>query len=211
MKDLFTEYVKQFREYYKQFFRDNPDVTETYLSYITPEGTKKLLSITSDYLDMEDVGIFIYDSTQNDVYRRYMEQVGHALAQNRAEGADVISSIFMSLARGDSPVTVHKKIVQLSEMQQQRMERIEEIRGNAAKEVEQMRREIEQMKIQLKGAEEIKQIVVKSEYEKELKAIEGDADEIPKELETTKLVQEMELKEREMQLKEQQVLKQQEK
>lgn len=198
MKDLINEYLRQFRIYYKDYFRRHPNKKEHFLNYISSEGKRKTLKITPDFLDHEDIGVFIGDETNNEEYRKYMLQSAHAFAQNAGEGMEAVSDLFMSIVRKESPEKIHKKLVIASKKQQERMQMMQQQAAQSQEVAEQRK---EQAKIN--------QILVKGQVDKELKAMDlaqymdgKDQDDIPKALEVAKTLQDMEIQRREQLRKE---------
>jgi len=200
MKDLINEYLRQFRMYYTDFFRKHPNRKEHFLNYVSSEGVKKVLKITPDILDHEDIGVFIGDETNNEEYRKYMLQSAHAFAQNAGQGMETLSNLFLSIIKKESPEKIHKKITMASNEQQQRMEQMQQQQQQAMMQAEQKKEQVE-----------INKIMVKGEIDKEIKAMDlqkymidkdSDNDDVPRELEAAKVVQDMNIKEREQNRKE---------
>jgi len=200
MKDLINEYLRQFRMYYTDFFRKHPNRKEHFLNYVSSEGVKKILKITPDILDHEDIGVFIGDETNNEEYRKYMLQSAHAFAQNAGQGMETLSNLFLSIIKKESPEKIHKKITMASNEQQQRMEQMQQQQQQAMMQTEQKKEQVE-----------INKIMVKGEIDKEIKAMDlqkymidkdSDNDDVPRELEAAKTIQDMNIKEREQNRKE---------
>jgi hypothetical protein len=200
MKDLINEYLRQFRMYYTDFFRKHPNRKEHFLNYVSSEGVKKVLKITPDILDHEDIGVFIGDETNNEEYRKYMLQSAHAFAQNAGQGMETLSNLFLSIIKKESPEKIHKKITMASNEQQQRMEQMQQQQQQAMMQAEQKKEQVE-----------INKIMVKGEIDKEIKAMDlqkymidkdSDNDDVPRELEAAKTIQDMNIKEREQNRKE---------
>jgi len=122
IKETVNEYVTQFTNYYRRFFENNPEKTETFLNYVTSDGMKKTIRIKPELLNHEDLGIFIHDGDYNERYRQMMTQMIQPLAQNAGEGAERISELVMAMTRGDSPEKVHKMIAAAAREQEQRMQ-----------------------------------------------------------------------------------------
>lgn len=126
MKDLVNEYIKQFKLYYQRYFEEHPDNKEVNLNYIVPNGSRKVLKIIPEYLDHEDLGLFVKSTSENEEYRQIMTQFGlQALAQNRGEGAETISLIAKAIVRNESPEEIHKMIVIAGKQQQEFLKQVE--------------------------------------------------------------------------------------
>lgn len=167
-RSALNEYLRQFRQYYVRFFEDNPDIEETFLNFVTPEGIQKALKITPELLDHEGVGLFIHDGTHNEQYRRHMSGYAQALAQNRGEGTSIISELIMSITRGDSPREVHKKIKIAEQNQEKRAQELEQMKMQAQQEAMSKQTQMEQMKHQFK----LEEIALKGDIDKEIKAMD---------------------------------------
>ena len=59
IRQLVEEFIYQTINKYKQFFFDNPDVKETYLSYISSKGTREVINITPDLVNGETMGLVL--------------------------------------------------------------------------------------------------------------------------------------------------------
>jgi hypothetical protein len=132
-KKVIKEWVHQFRTYYLRYFDEHPDSTEVELSYVVPQDGKKLLKITPEFLSFDDIGFYLKDGSQNEEYRNLMMNYGlQALAQNRGEGAEMLSVIMKSIVRNESPEVVHKLIVKASKDQQEKMKKMQKAEQDAA-------------------------------------------------------------------------------
>jgi hypothetical protein len=205
MADLVNEYLRQFRMYYVDFFRKHPNRKEHFLNYISSDGLQKVLKITPDVLDYEDIGVYVGDETNNEEYRKFMLQSAHAFAQNAGQGMETLSNLFLSIVKKDSPEKIHKKLSMAAAEQEQRMQQMQQQQQQAMMQAEQKKEQVE-----------INKIMVKGEIDKEIKAMdlqkymidassnesEGDRDEIPQSIEMAKEVQKMDLAQREQTRKE---------
>jgi len=143
-RQLFEDYLKNFRTYCERIFESNPDMEEHSLSYILPDGTKELFKITKKMLDPVQMGLFVTDSSNSKEYINSMMNMSHAFAQNAGEGLESISSLIKSITAGASPEEVHKLISIESQKQQERLERLEKIKGESQEKIAQMQqRQIE--------------------------------------------------------------------
>jgi hypothetical protein len=208
-RSVLNEYLHQFRIAYQRFFEENPDTTETSLAYITPEGTKELLTITPELLKHEEMGVFITDTTYSESYRRWMTSQLQAIAQNAGEGTVLLSELVMALSRGESPETVHKMIVIADKKQQKRLQEMEKMKQEAAvRQLEEIRKHEE-----LKHVHKLEQIDTTKEHDKEIKALDifkftqdknQDQDGVPDYLEAMKLVREENRKDQDQSFREKQ-------
>jgi hypothetical protein len=201
-RKLISEYLRQFQQYYRNFFRENPGTKQVSLYYISTEGQREVLQVTPDIIDFEDMGIFLTDSSFAERYRRYMENVGVALAQNQAENAELYSNIFKSLARGDSPERIHSKIQEIAKRQEMKQAEMQQQVQEGNQQVEMLRLEGQERE----QANEIAKIDRKGQWNIAEKAVSEDSDEIPQELEIQGKLQDMDIKEREQQRKERESL-----
>lgn len=206
-EEVAGEYLRQFIIYYRQFFEDNPETTETFLSYVNSENHRVTIKITPELLDHEDLGVFIQDTTASDAYRRHMTMNLQAIAQNAGEGVETISNIVMSLTRGDSPADIHKKIMLASKQQQQRMERMQELQERAAAREKQSEFE----KLQLESQLEMQRDDNEYAHKKEIAALDlykftqdknQDQDGVPDYIEALKVIRQLNQKDRELDIKE---------
>lgn len=122
LKSVVQEYVRQFRIEYQRFFEDNPDITETYLTYVSGIKSTSILKITPELLDFSDMTLFVTNDNSDNQYREIMmsPQMLQAFAQNRGEGMDGISLLVKAITSGESPQDIHDMIKKLNKEQQQR-------------------------------------------------------------------------------------------
>lgn len=201
------EYVTQFVHYYRRYFEENPDKEEVYLNYINSENARMTVKVTPKFLEFEDLGVFVRDTTSSDQYRRFMLQYLQPIAQNAGEGVEIISNIIMSITRGESPVTIHKKIATAARNQQERMKQVQEMQSK----LEEFKSEQEFEKMQLEHQFKIDEIDTTKAHDKEIKAMDifkftqdkdEDADEIPDYIEAMRVVRQLNQKDREIDIKE---------
>lgn len=195
-KRVLNEWLKLFRMYCSQIFENNPEKKEHFIHYVTPNGTKELLMITPDMLDHNDIGLYLANSGQDQFYRDSMMQMAHAFGQNAGEGMEAVSAMLKSIANGDSPEEIHKMLIVEGRNQQERMQRMEEMKAQQQKELQKMQieaREDEQAhKVELEH--------IKGDYMLQRAAIEvykmqqdlnQDQDGIPDPLEAAKIAHDM--------------------
>jgi hypothetical protein len=210
-KEAINEWLKGFRLYCKRIFEMNPKKKHHFIEYITPQGTKELLKVTPEVLDMEDLGLFLSNSGQDKVYRDVMANYAQAFSQN-PEGIDIISGLIKSITNGESPEAIHKQILVEAEKQQQRAAQMQEQQLKSQERMLQMQlenredeqaHEIEKTLLEIQGELEAIRTKIQAETEKELTiGGESDADGIIDALENSAKLQDMEIQRREQLRKE---------
>jgi hypothetical protein len=208
MKSLINEYLIQFTNYYKNYFEENSEKAETYLNYILPDGTRKLLTIKPEWLDHEGLGIYLQDTTYNEAYRKNVAQFAlQALSQNRGEGSEIISDLVMAISRGESPEKIHKKIRLAAKEQQKMAEKMQEMQSQAAMQVEQLKQQGKQQDHQFK----LEEIQLTKDLDAQIKALDiykfnedknTDKDGVEDPIETMLAVKASQQKDRELDIKE---------
>ena len=201
-RSAINEYLHQFRNYYKRFFEDNPDVKETFLQYITPDGSKETLRVTPDYLSHEDMGIFIQGNNYGNDYRNFMVSRLQDFAQNRGEGMTMISELVKAVAMKEDPETIHKMIVTADKKQQQRIQEAEKARQEA-----QIKMLQEQNAMQDKqNAQRLAEIDLQNKGRVDLEiakaSLSNDKDGIPTDVEVAERGRKLAQKDRELTIKE---------
>jgi hypothetical protein len=126
-KQLFEDYLKNFRTYCERVFDANPDLEEHSLSYILPDGSKELFTITKKMLEPIQMGIFVTDSGRSQEYSNMMMNMAHAFAQNAGEGMEAISTLVKTITSGASPEEIHKLLSIEAQNQQQRAEKMQQM------------------------------------------------------------------------------------
>jgi len=211
MKSLLNEYLIQFTNYYKTYFEENSEKSETYLNYILPDGTRKLLTIKHEWLDHEGLGIYLQDTTYNEAYRRNVANYAlQALSQNRGEGAEIISDLVMAVSRGESPEKIHKMIQIATKKQQEFAMKMQEQQSNAAAQLEQLK----QQGIQQEHDFKLEEIQLTKDLDAQIKALDiykfnedknTDKDGIEDPIETMLKVKESQQRDRELDIKQEEV------
>lgn len=193
-RSVAQEYVSQFRRYYQSFFENHDDTKFVNLHYIAPENGKQVLKVMPEYLDYGDIGLFLTNSQEEKDYREVMMSQLQPIAQNAAEGVETISTLVRAVTSGKSPAQIHKLIQLASQEQDQRRQQAEKARGEA-----QLRAQAEaRQNLQEQRQHELEKIVLDN-------SVKSDADEIPKEVEALKVFRELSQKDRELDIKQQQV------
>jgi len=193
-RTISQEYLSQFRRYYQNFFDENDDMEAVSLHYITPDNTKQVLNVVPDNLEFGDIGLFLTSNQADDDYRQIMLGQAQAIAQNAGEGVETLSTLLRAITSKKAPSEVHKLIQIAAKDQEQRRQQMEKIRGeNAARLQAAKRQERED-----EQSHEIDKIIVENQFK-------TDADEIPKQLEATKVLRELSQKDRKLDIEQQAV------
>lgn len=197
-RSAMQEYLAQFRNYYLQVFEENPDLEETYLTYITPNNTKAILKIMPEHLSLGDMGVYITNANQDQQYRDIMLSQIQPIVQNRAQGVEAVSLILKMLTSGKSPETVHKEILKLKKQQESDMRKMEEMQTQRLQKLQEMRQQAQLEEREDNQRHEIEKTVLEESFSK-------DADEIPAALEEAKALLDMEEKRTDIALKRKQI------
>lgn len=195
VRNTLEEYLQQFTGYYKNFFRENPNIKEHFLHYVVPGNSRQAVKVLPEYLDYGNIGLFLTADQSDDEYRKMiMNYALQPLAQNAGEGAEMISTLVKAITSGSSREEIHKMIVLAAKDQEARAREFEKIRGENAARLQDSKRQI----MEDQQSHEIDKIVLENSMSK-------DADEIPAELEATKVLSEIRQKDRELDIKQQDV------
>lgn len=197
VRSTLEEYLQQFTGYYRSFFRDHPNIKEHFLHYVVPGSARQAVKVLPEYFDYGNIGLFLSSSQADDEYRRMiMNYALQPLAQNAGEGAEMISTLIKAITGGSSREEVHKMISLAAKEQAARMQELEKIRGENAVRIQAAKRDQREDE----QAHEIDKIVLQNSLSK-------DADEIPAELEATKVLSEIRQRDRELDIKQQEANK----
>ena len=95
--------------YFRRLFEKNPDMKETFLEFITPDGTKELISVIPDNVSQEGYGVYLQDSFSDVKYKNFMEQ---QLQQNTLDVGTIEtrSMILKNIANNSSSEEIHREI-----------------------------------------------------------------------------------------------------
>lgn len=193
VRAVLEEYLQQFTTYYRNFFREHPNIKEHYLHYVVPGNSRQAVKVLPEYLYFGNVGLFLTAGQQDEEYRRLvMNYALQPLAQNAGQGVEIVSTLIKAITGGASREEVHKMIVLASKDQEKRMMEMEKIRGENAMRLQAEKRQV----LEDQQSHEIDKIVLENSLSK-------DADEIPAELEATKVLSEIRQKDRELDIKQQ--------
>jgi hypothetical protein len=183
------EYLNQFSRYYKRFFEDNPDVEEVSLHYLGSDG-KQILKISPKHLDFGDMGLFLHADNSDEEYRRVMMTQLQPIAQNAAEGVEVISSLVKAVVTGKSPAEIHKMVSIAAKEQAARMQELEKQRAEQMIRAQAEHRAL----VEDQQSHELDKIVLQASLPKE------DADGIPTEVEVAKAMNDIAVKNQMMEI-----------
>jgi len=193
-RSISAEYLAQFRMYYQNFFEENDDTEFTMLHYVTPDNTKQVLRVMPEYLGYGDIGLFLTSNQSDDDYRQIMLGQAQAIAQNAGEGVETLSTLIRAITSKKAPSEVHKMIMIAAREQEQRRQQMEKMRGENAARLQQAKRQ----QVEDEQSHEIDKIILQNQ-------LKTDADEIPKELEATKVLRELAQKDRKLDIEQQAV------
>lgn len=206
-KSAINDYLKNFVTYYREMFIKNPGKKEHFIHYITPSGSEELIKVTPELLNHNDIGLYLSNSGESQVYIETMKQLTHAFAQNAGEGLETVSALLKSITSGASPEEVHKMISLESDKQSKRRQEME----NRQMEIQQQMQQKELEAKEDEQAHEIEKIQVKGQIDKEIKAmdvykfiadLDANQNNIPDHLEALKMVEQGAQKDRELSIKE---------
>lgn len=193
-RTISQEYLGQFRRYYQSFFEENDNTAEISLHYITPDNTKQVLSVVPDMLEFGDIGLFLTSNQADDDYRQMMLSQAQAIAQNAGDGVETLSTLLRAITSKKAPSEVHKLIQIAAREQSERAKEMERLRGENAARLQAAKRQ----QIEDEQSHEIDKIILQNQFK-------TDADEIPKELEATKVLRELAQKDRKLDIEQQSV------
>lgn len=124
LKNLFTDL--------RLYFFKNPDKKETIYEYFLPDGTSDVLKITPNHLQASDVGIFLQENSQEQVYLNMLTQ---KIMQNTVDTntMDSMSAVLKAISSGSSVEEIDKLIRieadKIRQMQEQRMQQEQAIQA----------------------------------------------------------------------------------
>ena len=171
-RHVINEYLRQFRAYYRNFFRENPNMQMTSLNYITPKGGRETIEVTPELLDNEDIGVFTKETAYASRYREYMMTQLQAFSQNAGEGAEIVSELVKSIVRGDSPEEVHKNIVVASKKQSERMQQMQQMQEQMQQQAMLLQQQLEEKRDAREHQQDIELIDIEKQHDKEMKAMD---------------------------------------
>jgi hypothetical protein len=141
-----AELEREMDIFFKKLFEDNRDMNEYLFEYVLPDNTKELIKVMPDYLNHNDIGIYLSDADQDKLYIDYMLQNLQPISQNAGQGADTISTILKAIASGASASEIDKMIRAEADTQRKRMEEQQQSQQQLQAQMRQM--EMEMLKYQ---------------------------------------------------------------
>jgi len=159
-KYALNDYLYNFRQWCEMRMAEDEEVV---FHYFLPDGTEELLKVTSDMLDLEDIGLFVTDSSASKKYIEMMAQMSHSIAQNAGEGMEAVSTIIKAITSGASPEEVHKMIKVEGERQAERSSMVQKQQMESQEKIAQM----QQAAIEDNQEHELEKITLKESLQKE--------------------------------------------
>lgn len=210
-KEALTDYLQNFRTYCQMQYEKTGETP--LFHYVLPDGTEELFEVTPKMLEMQDIGLYVSNSGQDQQYHEIMLQLSHAFAQNAGEGLEAVSAIIKAITSGTSPEETHKLIQIESKKQQDRMQQMEQTKLKVQEEYAARQRELSEDN----QAHEVQLHEMDNQAKKEVALINAyryqqdmdkDKDGIPDPVEVMKLGKDAEIKERELDIKEKELQQQ---
>lgn len=154
-----SEYLQAYDQYFKRYFRENPDSDEHLIEYITPDGTKELIEILPEYLEGSQVGLFVTTGYSDQQYANILKE---KLIQNTIdEPLDVLSGILKDISNNASAEEIHRKIQMFSDEQRKRQQAQMEQEQQIIESNKQAQRELMAYQSELRKDEKIAEAVEK--------------------------------------------------
>lgn len=155
LKEIFKEWLDQYVIYVRTILESGVD--NHFIHYVTPSGTDVLFEVTEEHLGHNDIGLWITDSSQEDLYSRTMLNLVQAFAQNAGEGVESVSKLVRLISSSAPSSEIHEAIVKETNKRKKEMQEAQE---NESRHQEKLLQE------QLKAREdvqahEIEKIVIK--------------------------------------------------
>jgi hypothetical protein len=192
-KCVVEEYLNQFINYYKAFFRDNPNIEEHLLNYIVPGHGKKVVKVLRKYMTLGNIGLFLQSDQSDEEYRKLiMTYALQPLAQNAGQGAEIVSTLIKAITAGESKERVHQMLQLAAHDQSKREQESMQLQQQQASRIAAEKK----LENDTQRQHELDKIILEN-------SLKQDADEIPAELEVTKVLADMENKRRELDIKQQ--------
>jgi len=164
-QQVLEEHLEAVDMYWKRYFEENPDETNTLIEYLTPEGTKELIEVLPEYLDHSKVGLKIGSINQNQLYNQYMLENAVNLIQN-PESIEVVSDVIKALSSGDaSKEEVHQLIQAASEKFRENQQAANQQQMQMIEQQKQAARELEEYRATLANQAKMAEIVAKGQQD----------------------------------------------
>lgn len=153
---VLNEHLMNLRTYLQNLFAENPKLKNHQFEYILPDGTKELFQVTPDVVEqLEDVGLYIFNSGKDKMYFDIMLANLQPLAQNAGQGAGTLSAILKGLVASNSVEEVHKLITIEEQRQADRLQQQQAQQQQAQAQVVKMQQEFEKFKADLQLSVEL--------------------------------------------------------
>lgn len=147
---VLNEHLMNLRTYLKTLFATNPGLKNHQFEYVLPDGTKELFQVDSSNVEqLEDIGLYIFNSGKDKLYFDIMLANIQPIAQNAGQGAGVLSAILKGLVSSNSTEEVHKLITLEEERQQQRLQEQQKAQAEAQQQIVKMQQDLEKFKMDL--------------------------------------------------------------
>jgi len=169
---VLNEHLANMDIYFRRFFEENPDMEEYLFEYVLPDNTKELIKVTPDYLNHDDIGIFLSDTDQDRLYIDFMLQNLQPMAQNAGQGSEVVSTILKAVSSGASVAEIDKMIQMESAKQQQRLQQQQEREQQLQQEMRKMQMDMMKYQSDLR----IEESLAKEEARKETEIEKAEID-----------------------------------
>lgn len=139
--------------YFRNHFEKNPDIKETFLEYITPDGTKELISVLPEHVSQSGYGVFLQDSFSDVKYKNFME----LQMQQNTQDIDIVtrSMILKSIANGASSEEIHREIQLMYDAIQKKAQQQQEAEQQAQLQAIQMQKDTLTFQSQLRVQENL--------------------------------------------------------
>ncbi len=160
---VLNEHLVNMDIYFKRIFEDNPDSNEHLFEYVLPDNTKELIKVLPEYLNHNDIGIFLSDTDQDKLYIDFMIQNLQPMAQNAGQGSETISTILKSISSGASVSEIDKMIQMEADKQRERLAQQQQAQEKLQAEFKKAQMELKKYESDLK----IEEIVAKEEAARE--------------------------------------------
>lgn len=135
-----NEYLLSYDQYFKQLFEKNPDLSETFLEYISPDGTKELIKVIPDYVSQEGYGVFVQDGYSDKEYKDLMKL---QMAQNTLDvPIELRSAILKNIVSGASTEEVHREIQMFADTLQKKQQQMQEMEQQTIEAQKQAQRDL---------------------------------------------------------------------
>lgn len=190
---VLNEHLLNLKTYLQNLFAANPALKNHQFEYILPNGTKELMSVTPDSVEqLEDIGLYIFNSGKDKLYFDIMLANIQPLAQNAGQGASSLSAILKGLVSTNSVEEVHKLISIEEDRQQQRLQEQAKQQQEAQAQLVKMQQEMEKFKTDIKLAADLAKIEEQTNARLQQATIEADRFRLQQDVDNNKVADETE-------------------